>query len=107
MSHEQMDAQLERLTMDNHRAAQCRAERRKEQALNEVEREAQAERERLHRRQRAVYRTGFHIMSVVTAVGLIWGLSEMSTGNPVGGLMISLTAAGCGLVASIMDCLGR
>lgn len=104
MNDNQMDAQLERITSINQEAARWR-ETRHAVSMN-VARNLQAEREALIRRRKAVYRTAFHAAALVTAGALIWGLSEMSTGSPLAGLVICLGAVGFGFVGCILDCLG-
>lgn len=104
MNFDQMDAQLERITSINHEAARGRQARRT--ASYDASRNIRAEREALSRRRKAVYRTAFHAAALVTAGALIWGLSEMSTGSPLAGLVICLGAVGFGFVGCVLDCLG-
>lgn len=104
MSNDQMDLFLERLTEANHEAA--RGRQAQKTASLDVSRNIRAEREALSRRRKAVYRTAFHAAALVTAGALIWGLSEMSTGSPLAGLVICLGAVGFGFVGCVLDCLG-
>ena len=99
-----MDLFVERLTEANHEEARWRQGRRA--ASTEVSRSIRGEREDLSRRRKAVYRTAFHAAALVTAGCLIWGLSEMSTGSPLAGLVICLGAVGFGFVGCVLDCLG-
>lgn len=104
MNFDQMDAQLERITSINHEAARGRQARKT--VPYDVSRNIRAEREALSRRRKAVYRTAFHAAALITAGCLIWGLSEMSTGSPLAGLVICLGAVGFGFVGCVLDCLG-
>ena len=106
MTNEQMDSQLEHITGANHEAARSRQERRNATVSSMVAKNIKEEHEALKRRRKAVYRTAFHFSAVITAGGLIWGLSEMESGSVVPGLVICLGAAIFGIVGSIFDCLG-
>lgn len=104
MNFDQMDAQLERITSINHEAARGRQARKA--VSYDISRNIRSERAALNRRRKAVYRTAFHAAALVTAGALIWGLSEMSTGSPLAGLVICLGAVGFGFVGCVLDCLG-
>ena len=107
MTNEQMDAHLEKITCCNCDAARIRAQRQKYQAYTQISKCQKEERERHQRRQKAVYRTAFHISAFITAGCLIWGLSLLYEGLALAGLTICIEAGIFGLTASICDCLGR
>lgn len=100
------DLFLERLTADNHTAAVNRLHRANERASKNVADCMNAERRALRRRRRAAYRSAFHVSAFLASGCLIWGLSEISTGRPIAGLLICAGAGIFGLTGCIMDCLG-
>ena len=106
MTNEQMDAQVEKITGANYEAARIRHERRNAIASSMAVRNLRAEHEALHRRRMAVYKTAFHVSAMIASGCLIWGLSEMSEGSTLAGLVICIAAVGFGMTGCILDCLG-
>ena len=102
---EDKDLHLEKITAYNHMTAVDRSQREKERAIRNVDDCLKTERKALQRRRRSVYRTAFHFASFLTAGCLIWGISEISSGGVLPGLVICLSAAVFGISASIFDCL--
>lgn len=103
---EDKDLHLEKITAYNHMAAVERSQREKERASRNVDDCLKTERKALQRRRRAVYRTAFHVSAFLASGCLIWGLSEISTGRPVAGLLICAGAGIFGITGCICDCLG-
>lgn len=102
-----MDAHLEQITEDNHKAAVRRVERENERRRNMVAECMKSEHRGLQRKRKAVYRSSFHVAALITALLLLLGLSEIGEGSPIVGLVICTVAAAFGLFACILDCLGH
>lgn len=106
MSHEQMDAQLEQITRSHSDERRKRENGRRQLLTQRANAEYQAEREKLHRRQKTAYRTAFHVCALVCAAFLIFGISEISGNHVFPGFLLCGAGFCFGLIGSIFDRLG-
>ena len=106
MSHEQMDQQLEQITNSHSDERRRREDGRRQILTQRAKAEYQAEQEKLHRRQKTVYRTAFHVCALVCAAFLIFGISVISGGHVFPGFLLCGAGFCFGLIGSIFDRLG-
>ena len=106
MSHEQMDEQLEQITRSNSDARRSRENSRRRLLTQRAEAEYAAEKEKLHKKQRFVYRSAFHLSALFCAGFFIFGLSELYEMHVVSGLCLCAASLCMGIVGNIFDKLG-
>ena len=106
MSCEQMDAHLEQMVNARSEARMEKELKRSSLLKQRYDAECAAERKRMRRRRKIAYRSAFHGCAFFCAVFAIWGVSELSGGNPIAGVMLSILSISCGLLGSIFDRMG-
>ena len=60
----------------------------------------------MRRRRKIAYRSAFHGCAFFCAALAIWGVSELTGGDVVVGVLVSILSICCGLLGSIFDRMG-